>query len=241
MMIVSHMHQFIFIKTRKTAGTSVEIILSRDCGPYDIITPIQKIDEDKRSKLGHIGPQNYKIRKFKFLNILRKSLGFKLGLKLLEHYNHSPAKIIRKRINNHDFDNYFKFCIVRNPWDRIVSEYYWLLNGPGKGRWPEGKTFSEFIQESNAALLSDSHIYMIDGKPAVDRFIKFENLDIELNKCLKDLGITNIELPHAKSGTRKTKAHYSLLYDETSLNKVNEICAWEIDHFGYTFEDNRQL
>ncbi len=37
--IVSHEHGFIFMKTRKTAGTSVEIALSRICGPDDVITP----------------------------------------------------------------------------------------------------------------------------------------------------------------------------------------------------------
>jgi hypothetical protein len=31
--IVSHEHVFVFLKTEKTAGTSVEIALSRSCGP----------------------------------------------------------------------------------------------------------------------------------------------------------------------------------------------------------------
>lgn len=37
---ISHEHRFMLIKTRKTAGTSVEIALSRSCGPDDIIRPI---------------------------------------------------------------------------------------------------------------------------------------------------------------------------------------------------------
>ena len=40
-MIISHARSFIFIKTRKTAGTSVEVYLSQHCGPEDVITPIQ--------------------------------------------------------------------------------------------------------------------------------------------------------------------------------------------------------
>ncbi len=39
-MILSHQHRFIFIKTMKTAGTSIEVYLSRFCGPDDIVTPI---------------------------------------------------------------------------------------------------------------------------------------------------------------------------------------------------------
>ena len=113
------------------------------------------------------------------------------------------------------------------------------MNGPGKDRWPEGKTFGEFIQESKADLLSDSHIYTIDGKSAIDRFIKYENLDAELNECLKEIGISNVELPRTKSGTRNSKAHYSLLFDDESIKKITEICSWEILNLGYEFEDKR--
>ena len=38
-MIVSHDRRFIFVKTSKTAGTSVEMQLSVFCGPDDIVTP----------------------------------------------------------------------------------------------------------------------------------------------------------------------------------------------------------
>jgi len=39
-MIISHAHRFVFIKTRKTAGTSLEIARSRYCGARDVITAI---------------------------------------------------------------------------------------------------------------------------------------------------------------------------------------------------------
>ena len=44
-MIVSHAKKFIFVKTRKTSGTSMEVSLSQVCGPDDIITPISFEDE----------------------------------------------------------------------------------------------------------------------------------------------------------------------------------------------------
>ena len=46
-MIVSHSRKFIFLKTRKTAGTSLEIALSKYCGPEDILAPIN-FDEGMR-------------------------------------------------------------------------------------------------------------------------------------------------------------------------------------------------
>lgn len=60
-MIISHKYRYIFLKTNKTAGTSVEIALSRFCGPDDIITPITPEDEEIRRELGYPGPQNYLI------------------------------------------------------------------------------------------------------------------------------------------------------------------------------------
>jgi hypothetical protein len=43
-MILSHTRKFIFIKTRKVSGTSMEISLSQFCGEGDIITPISYED-----------------------------------------------------------------------------------------------------------------------------------------------------------------------------------------------------
>ena len=58
-MIASHQHRFIFLKTRKTAGTSVEIALSKVCGPDDIITEISPEDEELRQAAGGRPPQNF--------------------------------------------------------------------------------------------------------------------------------------------------------------------------------------
>ena len=82
-MIVSHSNKFIFVKTRKTSGTSMEVSLSQVCGPDDIITPISFEDELVRLDMGGTLPQNYaglgeqryrdmiKARKMKFLRARR--------------------------------------------------------------------------------------------------------------------------------------------------------------------------
>src|SRR3954464_4680968 len=57
-MIVSHARKFIFLKTRKTAGTSLEIALSKYCGPDDVLTPIDFDEEARREHAGR-GAQNY--------------------------------------------------------------------------------------------------------------------------------------------------------------------------------------
>jgi hypothetical protein len=59
-MIISHKHKFIFIKPQKTAGTSVELMLSRICGDKDVITPLGfDPDPNVREKHNATPPQNY--------------------------------------------------------------------------------------------------------------------------------------------------------------------------------------
>lgn len=58
-MIILHSHKLIFIKTRKTAGTSFEIALSKWANDDDTITPISPLDEGLRLSMGFRGPQNY--------------------------------------------------------------------------------------------------------------------------------------------------------------------------------------
>src|SRR4026208_1699742 len=57
-MIISHEHKFIFLKTKKTAGTAIEAALSELCGPRCVITPHREESEGDRKGLA---PQNYRI------------------------------------------------------------------------------------------------------------------------------------------------------------------------------------
>jgi hypothetical protein len=93
-MIVSHKYRFIFVKTLKTAGTSIEVFLSQHCGPDDVLTPI----------LPHVKPHRP-----------RNHDGF---------FNHIPAAEIRIRVGPDVWRSYFKFCVERNPWDRTLSDYH---------------------------------------------------------------------------------------------------------------------
>ena len=37
-MIASYLYNYIFIKTKKTGGTTAEVTLAASCGPNDIVT-----------------------------------------------------------------------------------------------------------------------------------------------------------------------------------------------------------
>ncbi|MBN2664850.1 MAG: sulfotransferase family 2 domain-containing protein [Bacteroidales bacterium] len=171
-MIISHKHKFIFIKTKKTAGTSIEIALSSICGKDDIITPISPNDEDVRRELGYRTAQNYLIPfknysatdYFEFIKTRRKK----------KFYNHISAKEIKENIDENIWNTYYKFAFDRNPYDKIVSLFYWRKADA------EYKTIAEFLKSGVLSRIQGYDIYSIDKLVAVDKVYKYENLNESL-------------------------------------------------------------
>jgi hypothetical protein len=230
-MIISHKYKFIFLKTNKTAGTSVEIALSKFCGTDDIITPICLRDEKIRGELGYPAPQNhtssiwgYTLADiFKIIYKRRKKIRF---------YNHIPAKKVRAYIGKEVWDSYYKFCIERNPWDRVVSLYYWRHRRESEPL----PAISEFVNSKDPKILKKRgrRVYTINGKIAVDKICKFENLANDLEEVRKHVGIPEkLELPRAKTGFRKDKRNYREILSETDREKVARLFHEEIDLLGY--------
>ncbi len=236
-MIVSHRHKFIFMKTRKTAGTSIEIALSEHCGPNDIISPNDPADEELRNELGFRGPQN------RWVSPLKLGISGIIGLLLRKewafHYNHCTADLVKHRIGKGKFQEYTSFCVVRNPWDKAVSMYWWNKNRDDGHAIDQSISFSDYIMNAPRKLITDQDIYMIDGEVVVDHIIKFEDLQNGLDTVMSKLDLPRLSLPRAKGGTRKTKEHYSLIYDDKTKDFIAKQCAFEIEKFGYEFDDQR--
>ena len=230
-MIISHKYKFIFLKTTKTAGTSIEIALSQFCGPNDVITPISLEDEEIRKELGYRGPQNYLSPPWEYnLKDLARFLGKARAKR--KFYNHIIASEVRAHVGQKIWDSYFKFCVERNPWDRIVSQYYYAYRSV-----PSPK-FSEFI-DSNVPLRLKPfgfELYTIDGQIAVDKICRFENLAEELELIRTQLGFPEkLNLPRAKSRFRKNRRSYRDYFSENEKKKIAELFSDEINLLGYKF------
>ena len=113
-MIISHKYKFIFLKAQKTAGTSIEIALSKYCGANDIITPVSPEDEKIRRDLGYPGPQNYlsPIRDYGIRDVAKRLLK---GERKARFKNHISAKKVKAYIGEQVWNSYYKFCFERNP------------------------------------------------------------------------------------------------------------------------------
>lgn len=252
-MIVSHRHKFIFIKTRKTAGTSIEASLSRYCGPQDVVTPVSLEDEWFRGQFG-LGPQNFRTDvvgedapleqqwlKRQLLKCVSKlelwredTVPYRVKKKVVAprgpkdtrergFYNHMPLSEVMNLVDEPVYKSYFKFTFERNPYDKVTSDYWYRASN---------RTIDEFLKDG--PLPTDFSKYAIDNRIAVDFVGRFENLQSDLHYAMRQVGIDfDGWLPRAKSGRRKSTLKATDL-NEAQLQIIKSAFRREIEEFGYT-------
>lgn len=228
-MIISHKYKFIFIKTNKTAGTSMEIALSKYCGPNDVITPITPEDEVIRESLGYCRPQKYlaPISKYSIKDI--KECFIKRQRKKT-FYNHISAREVIKIIGEKKWNEYFTFCFERNPLDRFVSFYFW------RNQNNNYKSVNDFLQSPLPLTLKERgyNLYTINDKIIVDHVGLYENLDKELKYIEDKLNLPEpIVLPKTKASYRPKELTAEKLLTKDEIAFLKHMFAQEIELFGY--------
>jgi Sulfotransferase family len=229
-MIVSHEHRFIFLKTKKTAGTSLELALTKLCGPDDVITPLTEIDEARR--IGARSAQNWRLHGWwGSPRPLLKRRWFKFSAADYGFYNHMPAAEVRALVDDKVWRSYFKFAFDRNPWDRQVSFYHHRYRNE---KVPP--SFAYFMHDDARARIDNYDIYSIDGGVAVDFVGRYESLEKDLKTALDRVGLClKTELPRAKATFRRTNLLYRNYYDDDTRAIVARWYAREIELLDYEF------
>jgi hypothetical protein len=233
-MILSHEHKFIFLKTKKTAGTAIEAALSELCGPLDVITPYR--EESEQDRKGR-PPQNYRIehpRKPK-RPLWRKLLGRpeRYYHPSMGYYEHIPAWRVRDYVGEEMWRSYFKFAFDRNPWDRQVSWY--LYKTKSKRARP---SFERFMQDRRRAFVTNYAQYTIDGALAVDFVCRYERLEEDLNAALAKAGVPGcgVKVPHTNVTPNKHSGRdYRSYYSPDTRELVADWYKPEITLLGYGF------
>jgi hypothetical protein len=245
-MIISHKHKFIFVKTAKTAGTSIEVFLDQYCGEEDILTPFAFPEENHR-------PRNYKGLFNPFPTIKQKfgtdSLSWvELGsvlknfLTFQRFYHHIPAYKIRRRVEEEVWNNYYKFTVERNPWEKVISGWFYYRNSYNKD-----VTLNEYLKFCKRRIKRrgrgtgvcpynyPNYTDPKTGEILVDRIILYEELGEGLSEVLEEIGIspeTNLDI-YAKKGSEREK--YTEYYTREQKEFVRDMFVKEIELHGYTF------
>jgi hypothetical protein len=174
----------IFLKTRKTAGSSVEIWLAPHLDPT---TDHAALTADLRDH--------------------RPDLASKLKARGL--LPHATAAQVRSLIGDGIWRSYFKFAIERNPWDRLISLWRWRQSH--RNATISLQAFLDAILDGSADRLKAANadgwsnwpIYTIDDRIVVDQVILYDRLEAGLAEALAQVGIAyDGGLPRAKAGIR---------------------------------------
>jgi len=125
--------------------------------------------------------------------------------------------------------DYKSICVIRNPFDAYVSWYYWETGH----FFNKDLTFEEFVKKKPRIIQP----CLINGVPACDYYIRFENLEEDIVKVCNELGIVcDISLlPRHKAGIRPSNTDYRSFYTEELKNIVEIRHKYMIDLFGYSF------
>jgi len=230
-MLVSHRHKFIYTKTIKTASTSVEMYFEPACradggGRRGALTDEMVSDA---GIVGYCGPNRRGKRWF----------------------DHMAAKSIKNGLGDQTWDEYFKFCVIRNPFDKLVSAYHfyeWLAEYysgwekakqivchgliPRKSK-DEVKRFRRWVAWT--LWFSDRKNYLIDGRECVDFFIRYESLlnGIEIVCERINFPFEPEKIPKLNSSIRPRHRAVAEYYDAKTIETVRKRFRFEIEHFGY--------
>lgn len=206
-MLISDSHQFIFVHVRKAAGSSIRDTLE----PLSIVKPT-----DTWSKI-----------KSRFLKTEKdyKKYAFR---------QHDDINVAKRLMPPELFEAYFKFAFVRNPMERLVSEYEFIRRRPEHGRYSKviKMDFKNYIVYQSKRY--DAHqINMLadkNGNLLMDFIGKFENLYEDWGRVTDKLGIENKQLTHRKKAGIKD---YDSYYDDETRALVSDLWKRDIVAFGY--------
>lgn len=212
-LIASFLHNFIFLKTRKVGGTSLEIVLSAWCGEQDICSPVLPEDEQLRREAGG------RARNFRGPD----------GKPLF--YHHMPAAEVKRALPDL-WGHAFKFTVDRHPYEKVVSRAWWNI-----GR-RNGDPARELDAEIEKAIESRSYlnhpIYTIGGKLAVDDLWPYEQMWERLEGLAKRLGVpVPTQQPRAKAEHRRDRRPASETLTPDQRERIYRDARVEFDLLRY--------
>lgn len=224
-MLLSRAHRFIFLKTLKTAGTSVEILLEPLCAP-----PGHMPGPGARELVSPYGIIGFRGKESKY--------------DLVTYRNHMSAAAVRD-LHPEEFASYARIANVRDPYDKAVSTFHWATDmTPAEASRLAGEAPDELRRQfaDRIVVRPDDDILRIDGQVVIDRVLRYEQLvaDVErLNADLK-LGLADIagSMPRHKVSDRAIAGPPLAAYlGKRSIDAINARMDWYFDAFGYPRRD----
>ena len=205
---------WLFIHIPKTAGGIMEKALGVDSEPHKELKAIHKSLKVVSQKL-----------KRKTKQLLFPSKNYKDNWKLdyltgwypyplaLEHLTYREIELLHLLPSNL-LEYTFKFCVVRNPWQRAVSSFY------SHNRYKHYQSFRDFCYEWFDIGKENTHgelahrrpqvdfIINLKGENVMDYILRFENLEQDFACLIEKLSLDNKQLPHIHKDAGSASSNY---------------------------------
>lgn len=212
--MIVHELNTIFIHIPKTAGVSLT---------HAIISHI--VGYDTSGEIGHLSSK------------------LKICFDLRGKQKHKQARYyVPEDISKKLWDKYYKFTFVRNPWDRVVSEFHWRHSlskrhppkdfkkfidycadrlrrkQPGEIYWPHAQTQKSFVTNKSGNIIVDDIFY-------------FEDINNAVSKISTKIGIP-LDVKKYNTSNHKVYREY---YNNETRDMVQRLYDEDIKLFGYKF------
>jgi len=224
-MIINHTHRFIFVHVPKAAGTSMVKALSKFSTYRD--------QEVGGTQVGEV---------------IAPFMRARFGL-----YKHAPAAQIAQTMGMPAYRSYFSFCMVRNPYARLQSAYYFLKH------WKQyPAAFAEDfdkISSFEAFLLSDiwvaksgpDRIFLpqttwVNDPKTGQSLVRYVGKVEEADTVVKTLSNAIFGLDdHIEMGASNVTPKYEALenWPKKAVTKIKTVYASDFAQFGYDTDPHK--
>ncbi len=167
---------------------------------------------------------------------------------------HTTIADYRVILTDAEFREFFKFTIVRNPWDRLVSAYHFLKQGGMNAfdqQWAERNLtrfddFETFVKHgiTNPKIQQGLHFrpqsrficFPGRSKIMVDFVGYLENIDEDFEIIRNRIGVDATMM--SANRTKKRSKDYRSDYTDETREIVARIYRRDLELFGYDFENS---
>ena len=169
------------------------------------------------------------------------SIGNAIGLPVKHH---QTAREVIASIGRDKWDTAYKFTLVRNPWDKVVSHYEYRRKRNKTQVATRGISFAEWVKKTYGP---EKDLFYYDnlrafqpqvewlkndeGKIDIDFIGKFETINEDYDQIRNAIGLET-DLPHLNASKRKG---YQSYYDAETREIVANWFREDIEAFGYQF------
>jgi len=206
-MIVSFRHKFIFVAIPKTGTHAVRQALREHLGPEDIEQV--GLFVDKRFPMPELAQ--------------------------LEH-GHISLQQLRAHLPPEQFDSFFKFAFVRNPFDRFISFCAFMTRVEKQFEADPHKVMRSFIQNPpwHRILFQPQHTFVTgaDGKLLTDYVGRVEEMQQSYDEIARRIGVPSAQLEKVNASERRDYRSY---YTPPLVDGVARLYARDLELFGYEF------